>query len=168
MPGSSGATGGRGHAGCILPQEAGGRGPGGHRKSLGAPQRPVSCQGEVGGAVSLPRAVQGGATSLPTPPRWALCKAAPQASQSQCLEPVANTKTGLPRCLPTCCPPPCPAHQATLQVLETEAQAPPLVCPLLLALSATTFVPEVLNPECTLEAARELLHPASGFPLLLG
>lgn len=64
--------------------------------------------------------------------------------------------------------PPCPAHQATLQVLETEAQGPSLVCLLLLALTATIFVPEVLNPECTLEAARELLQPASSFPLLLG
>ena len=45
--------------------------------------------------------------------------------------------------------PPCSAHPTTLQALETEAQGPSLVCPLLLALTAIIFVPEVLNPECT-------------------
>lgn len=136
MPGSSGARAGGATPAAFFHRKPEDRALVGTEKVWERCRGRLSCRGQVGGAVSLPQAVQGGAPSLPTPPKQALCEAALRASQSRYPEAVVSTKAGPPRGLPACCPPPCPARQEVCPLaahpLALPASPPcpsPLVAP---------------------------------------
>ena len=77
MPGSSGARAGGATPAAFFHRKPEDGAPVGTEKVWGRCRGRLSCRGQVGGAVFLPQAVQGGAPSLPAPPQVGTLRGSP-------------------------------------------------------------------------------------------